>query len=47
MIRDLTRRKICTEHDLPPDTIKLPRNALSILLPTLPVTFCRYVYPIV
>ncbi|EDT6760999.1 hypothetical protein AC423_001077 [Salmonella enterica subsp. enterica] len=37
MIRDLTP-EVCTEHDLPPDTIKLPRNVLSILLPTFPVT---------
>ncbi|WP_227490989.1 hypothetical protein, partial [Salmonella enterica] len=27
-----------TLPDLPPDTIKLPRNVLSILLPTFPIT---------
>ncbi|MDI8752131.1 hypothetical protein MJH54_34240, partial [Salmonella enterica subsp. enterica serovar Montevideo] len=25
-------------HDPPPDSVKLPRNVLSILLPTFPVT---------
>ncbi|MDI4740225.1 hypothetical protein MJN54_32495, partial [Salmonella enterica subsp. enterica serovar Kentucky] len=29
---------IHTEHDPPPDSVKLPRNVLSILLPTFPVT---------
>ncbi|EDU9157699.1 hypothetical protein IW54_000658 [Salmonella enterica subsp. enterica] len=37
-VRHITAWKVHTEHDLPPDTVKLPRNALSILLPTLPVT---------
>ncbi|EAA2345536.1 hypothetical protein AHX64_07705 [Salmonella enterica subsp. enterica serovar Montevideo] len=37
-IRHITARKVHTEHDLPPDTIKLPGNVLSILLPTFPVT---------
>ncbi|MJP99762.1 hypothetical protein DN101_14855 [Salmonella enterica subsp. enterica] len=37
-VRHITAWKVHTEHDLPPDTIKLPRHALSILLPTLPVT---------
>ncbi|EBS5459298.1 hypothetical protein DUU06_16680, partial [Salmonella enterica subsp. enterica serovar Enteritidis] len=37
-VRHITARKVCTEHDLPPDTIKLPRNVLSILLPTFPIT---------
>ncbi|AEZ46464.1 hypothetical protein STBHUCCB_28070 [Salmonella enterica subsp. enterica serovar Typhi str. P-stx-12] len=37
MIRDLTPESL-HRHDLPPDTIKLPRNVLSILLPAFPVT---------
>ncbi|EAA7659713.1 hypothetical protein A7B25_000586 [Salmonella enterica subsp. enterica serovar Havana] len=37
-VRHITAWKVHTEHDLPPDTSKLPRNALSILLPTFPVT---------
>ncbi|EBS6355551.1 hypothetical protein D4E88_14940 [Salmonella enterica subsp. enterica serovar Albany] len=37
-VRHITAWKVHTEHDLPPDTVKLPRNALLILLPTLPVT---------
>ncbi|EBK2701034.1 hypothetical protein YQ41_002684 [Salmonella enterica subsp. salamae] len=37
-VRHITARKVCTEHDLPPDTIKLPLNALSILIPAFPVT---------
>ncbi|EBG5323230.1 hypothetical protein FI173_13005 [Salmonella enterica subsp. enterica] len=37
-VRHITARKVHTEHNPPPDTIKLPRNVLSILLPTLPVT---------
>ncbi|EBX8628966.1 hypothetical protein DTU03_15855 [Salmonella enterica subsp. enterica serovar Kintambo] len=37
-VRHITAWKVHTEHDLPPDTIKLPGNALSILLPTFPVT---------
>ncbi|EBY8746381.1 hypothetical protein D6S60_18510 [Salmonella enterica subsp. enterica serovar Waycross] len=37
-VHHITARKVHTEHDLPPDTIKLPGNVLSILLPTFPVT---------
>ncbi|EBR0226368.1 hypothetical protein DNV43_17760 [Salmonella enterica subsp. enterica serovar Monschaui] len=37
-VRHITARKVHTEHDPPPDTIKLPGNVLSILLPTFPVT---------
>ncbi|EAB6426920.1 hypothetical protein AE457_001795 [Salmonella enterica subsp. enterica serovar Amsterdam] len=37
-VRHITAWKVHTEHDPPPDTIKLPRNVLSILLPTFPVT---------
>ncbi|EBS5001388.1 hypothetical protein DQ062_20760 [Salmonella enterica subsp. enterica serovar Havana] len=36
-VRHITAWKVHTEHDLPPDTIKLPGNVLSILLPTFPV----------
>ncbi|EBS6870074.1 hypothetical protein CBZ93_07665 [Salmonella enterica] len=37
VVRDLTSESL-HRHDLPPDTIKLLLNALSILIPTFPVT---------